>query len=253
MTISKKFSLTIGLLFSLTTSLYAGENILTKPDLLPRVIVTPIKINYCGYSEHRLDLENFPINQDFFVEASSPILDVDRRPYTLRFNELGHLWQNGNPIAGIVFFSENDLRGDRVTYRFILPNEEEIARVSLIPKPLLFHSKKGTFSLELELYKIDPTSYGFRFFGLVENEKIKIINTSLKKPAETNHVYKEKDELVLEVNLDGGKSGIANLTIIRANGDELKAKISVKGEIMEVWKKDVADAKEKLQSLILNK
>lgn len=229
--------------------LLGEEEKLTGPA---QIIVSPIKINYCGFSLHVLDVENVTTDKDVFLEASAQFHPPNKKPMAFKTNQKGKLTYKNQPLL-FQIVEETMFRGERATYRFITSNKEELAKVSYIPKPLLFQSKNNTFRAEFELIILEPATYLVHFFGLSENEKLKFSESYNKSKIEGEHVYNKEKPFGLMLVEEKGKVEAAKLQFTRANGDILKADIAMTSEIWRQRKDDIKVARRVLPKLKLQR
>jgi hypothetical protein len=92
--------------------------------------------------------------------------------------EGGQLWIKETLVAFYTFGAKGIAKGERVKYRYALTDGTVVAESSFIPYPLVVHSKKKTFSIDIELLQLEPMVYLLSYHGLNNGERMRLMSRS---------------------------------------------------------------------------
>jgi hypothetical protein len=214
----RKFYTVLIILAALTSDLGAAEKkakasiILAEPELRAQ-----------GCAQHRLVLENFPINREI-IFATHRVLQEDPKVFTntetIRLDEQGIIEIDKRVKTRFYGLDPSGYApGERVKFRF----EEQgrrLCEVSYIPRPLSVKSQDGTFTMEAELLTIAPTMWRLRFHGIQEGEIFSFISNSCGEILTGENPYRSCDIYTMSPDVIGEVGGNDEVTIRRKSGDQ---------------------------------
>lgn len=224
-------------IFLLSFSTFVFSNLSDENQInnsLPKVTIvqTPSKFQSIGLYRHVVFFDNFPKNKDISILFSRVI---QKNPKTFKkieeinFSEEGFITLKSKNNIKIVFYDlsvEGFAKGERANYRFIYPDGTTIAETSYIPIPIHVESNNNTFSVDVELLSVIPsTSYGLYFTDINENEKINVQSISGKETIEKEIIFHEEDANIIMPGNSKQFGGNSSIIITRASGDTLMLKL----------------------------
>ncbi|WP_154017862.1 hypothetical protein [Candidatus Protochlamydia phocaeensis] len=122
--------------------------------------------------------------------------------------------------------SRGFLPGERIYCRYEILDGSFEHEITFIPNPIQIKDEAGNVILEAELCNLIPACYKITLLGLKKSEKIKFRSVSGEEGvADSFKLSAIAPSFTYSPDVEGQKGGVAELTLIRQNGQRIRLKL----------------------------
>ncbi len=174
-----------------------------------------------GYHKTLLRLHDLPEGEAFVFVMHRPCLDVTQRLPVLRETLTSNAQKMGVTEPFFVISSRGFLPGEKIEMRVENMKGESISPlIEFFPEPLMVSSQVDTGQITAEF--IGRDSYALHLKGFTEGEVYTFDSRSFGERMRYQCTYAESEGQTYSPSVMGYQGGIAELVIVRKNGEQLR-------------------------------